>query len=115
MRHKTASAGSAAARSMLTAEEIRALIVARLQDDSSIPPINADRLEGELRALCAVLSGGDPPPRTNSITTFLDAAKIPYTMKGTMVDFPADWLRTHGFSIDEDDAVHHPTFTNESW
>ena len=102
-------------KGLMTAEEIRALIVARMQDEGTFGRINADRLEGELRALCAVLNGGNPPPLTDSLTPFLDAAQIPYTMKGRLVDFDADWYRAHGFTIDEDDKIHHAVFTNEDW
>lgn len=106
---------------MLTAEEIRALIVCRQQ---ALAEGAHDHVMHQIRGLVAALTGQMDPPC--EVAELLTAAGIPHTVITPTswafhadVSYPAEWILAHGFTIDGDpkdpeSKIHHPRFS-EGW
>lgn len=98
---------------MLSKKEIRALIVIRLQaitDSCSSHHIN--HVEGQIRALCAVLNDGKAPPATGNAVDYLTAAGIPHSVYADgSCSYAEDWCYEHGIKLKENKLVH-PKFEN---
>jgi hypothetical protein len=94
---------------MLTEDEIRVLIVKRLMaacDSCNGHHIN--HVEGQIRALLAVLRGGKKVDLSGDCTQVLDAAGIPWQKNGKEGWSVSDkWLRARGCT-GKDDEVTHP-------
>lgn len=108
---------------MMDIEDVRALIVARIQMVDQCNSHFLNHLEGQVRALVAVVTGEPPPSANGDIATYLRAAGIPHAIvkRGgdQAVDFDAAWLRAHGFTIhgaddDPNASIHHPRWS-QSW
>ena len=98
----------------MSPDDIRALIVARLQQSDQCNSYFLNHLEGQIRALIAILLGGEPPPSgRGDLRVYLEAAQIPFSIVGEQIDFPDDWLRARGFSI-RGNTIHHPVYSR-SW
>lgn len=102
---------------MLTAPEIRALLVCRLS--ALAEETNRTRIVqmiAECKALVAVLTNGHPPTIKDNdfAAAVLDAARIPYTRNGDALHWKDAWLREHGFLVRYDQASKmiftHPQF-----
>jgi hypothetical protein len=109
---------------MMTEEDIRALIVARLSHMDRCNSYYLNHLAGQLRGLVAVLTGEAPPSTSDGdVRSLLRAAGIPYEDYGPAhVHFPRAWCEAHGFVIDDSDPtrpeeerpMHHPRWS-QSW
>lgn len=108
---------------MLDAEQVRALIVARIDSTAgSCNSYHIGHVMGQLRALVAVLNDGKPGPANSDddLRRILREAKIPFRdQPDNRIDFPPDWLIEHGFEIsgdstDPNSKISHPVFSR-SW
>lgn len=109
---------------MLTADQVRALIVTRIVDTSdSCNSYHLGHVSGQLRALVAVLNDGTPAHAhcCDDLRDLLRAAQIPYRdLPGGEIDFLPEWLVEHGFEIDgdpddPDSTIRHPVFSEIDW
>lgn len=93
-------------------EDIRALIVARLQNNRC-NDYYINHLMGQLRGLVAALTGEAPPSTHNGdVRPLLKMAGIPYNDHGDgEIDFPEDWCRAHGFEIAPEGWIRHPRWS----
>ena len=97
---------------MLTEEEVRSLLACRVQVCSkSCNRGTINHIDGQIRALLAVLNGVPPPGVEDGSTAevFL-AAGIPFTDDGERVLVDPAWLAAHGFDLYVDN-LHHPRFS----
>ena len=103
---------------MLSEKQIKATIVQRVR--AACKTCNSHHLtciEGQLRGLLAALGDGSAPIVPHgSVLPVLDAAGIPYkTFDGGEFEFDEEWMKEHGFEIDEQaDEYFHPTL-GEGW
>jgi hypothetical protein len=92
---------------MLGEEQIKAAIVQRiLVASDSVSKSHIASCEAQIRALLYVLGDGEAPPRSSGdIATICRSADIPVIENpdGT-VEWPPDWLESHGFTIADDDV-----------
>ena len=99
---------------MLTADEIRVLIVLRIQaamDSCNSSHIN--NCKGQIRALVSVLNDVKPCPSSNLATDMLRAAGIPFTETDDQFDIDGDWLIEHGCKLEGENGgnVSHAKFS----
>jgi hypothetical protein len=91
---------------MMKDEDIRSLIVARAEYLQEGNRYHQEAVIGQLRALVAVLDGGNAPPYTNTWIDILDAAKIPHQPEGNQA-----WLVEHGFVKQPSGHFTHPLYS----
>lgn len=95
-----------------SADDIRCLILLRLWH--AYDTCNSGHLthvEGQIRALLTCLNGEIEPPLSGQARDILDRAGIPWQPLGKEgFKLDDDWLRRHGFELDEDDEeyLEHP-------
>jgi hypothetical protein len=94
---------------MMSEEDVKALIVARCQQ---LNQCNGEffliGLKGQIRGLVATITS-KPPPLSDNVRDYLNAARIPYKYKKRTgeVDFDDLWLKAHGFEVFDDGEIHH--------
>lgn len=99
-------------REPLTPDEIRILIVLRLESlDGNCNSSRTNHVEGQLRGLLAAL-GCLPPMSSGDARQILRDAEIPFSEDGGMYQVDEVWCRRMGFSNPEteDDRLEHPKF-----
>jgi hypothetical protein len=89
---------------MMTREQVEALLVVRLEVGLATSRLRRPIVEGQVRALAAVLTG-KTPPHPDDFPTFLDFCGIPYRKDETGWTYDAAWLRSRGFEFTDTD---HP-------
>lgn len=96
---------------MLTEKQIKALVVLRIiACADSCGSNQISHIDGQIRALAAVLRDGVPPPAAfgGDTAKMLDYAGIPYYRNvDRTIGFPEEWLTEHGFIVDGDDFHYH--------
>ena len=95
---------------MLAKREVEALLVLRIKAASeSCNSHHINHVDGQIRALTAVLKG-KPVHAKADVSEICKYVDIPcVTNEDDTIGFNDDWLRGHGFVIENDD-FHHPTF-----
>lgn len=97
---------------MLTKEEIQVLVVLRIFAAlDSCNSYHANHVHGQIKALVAVLNGGEPIESEKAVD-YLDAAGIPTKPHPESKDgfvIPSDWLVERGCII-EGTRISHPNF-----
>lgn len=67
-------------------------------------------MDGQIRALAAVLGDGSKPPAFDTLSEVYEFAGIPFTVhEDDTVEVPTEWLVAHGFVCRGDDDWYHPT------
>ena len=96
-------------------EEVRSLIVARIQCTNQSNRHYLNHLEGQIRALVAVITGEPPTNAHGDMPTYLRAAGIPFEVEGDEIGFDETWLRAHGFDIGKRGEINHPRWSRRWW
>lgn len=102
---------------MLSEKEVRALLYCRVVvREETCNSWHGSHVEGQIRALIAVLTR-EPPPRLNgSVMQVFDLAGIPFVPcpdDTSKIDVPDEWMLSHGFEKRGDD-YRHPEFS-DNW
>jgi hypothetical protein len=95
---------------VLTKGEVQVLLVARIQAVlESCNSHHINHVEGQIKALLAVLNNGEIPDYdVEDVRSILDAAGIPHVKTRTGWEVPEAWMEKHGATINEDGIVDHP-------
>lgn len=100
---------------MLTKEETEVLLVLRiLAAHDSCNSYHINHVEGQIRALTAVLTGGESPPTGSDTIVYLDAVGIPWgphpdSPDGGGWNIEEQWFLDRGCEF-EDGRITHPKF-----
>ena len=97
---------------MLDAEQVKATIVQRIiARCESCNSHHRACVDGQIRGLFYVLGDGSPPPRIDefNVVEICRSAGIPCDGEEGGIRWPDDWLKEHGFTVDEDGSASHPT------
>jgi hypothetical protein len=97
---------------MLTLEETKALLVARLNRTDRCNSYFLNHLKGQVRGILGVITG-EVPTHSDDVRVVLKDADIPFKDTGDgRIEYDDDWLIAHGFTIDhEHDTCSHPRFS----
>ncbi len=91
---------------MMTREQVEALLVMRIvarQDNCN--SYHGNHVDGQIRALVAVLTG-QTPPKFDTVYEIFDLVGIPYDRDENGWSLPDEWLKQRGFGVPHDDYIH---------